>query len=96
MGEDVIKIDHKLTNGSIIGWLLRIEIQEDTCKRSEQNNERQIYDYIRGHIRHPNEKVTKMTAKKLGIKEQNNHLSINCTINKTRKKNIPKSSGSHA
>ena len=96
MGEDVIKIDYKLTNDSIIGWPLRIEIQEDTCKRSEQNNEKNIYDYIRCHIRHPNEKVTKMTAKKLGIKEQNNHLSIYCTINKTRKKNIPKSSGSHA
>ena len=60
--------------------------------------ESQSYNYIHGILGHPNERVTKATAKKLGmrIKDSPHTICIDCAISKTRRKNISKVSKTHA
>ena len=96
---DTITFDQKLENGSRTGWLLGVEIIP--IQMIESTNitvESQTYDYIHGLLGHPNEKVTKATAKRLGmnIKDSPKSICIDCAKSKTRRKNIPKVSQNQA
>ena len=69
LGNDVITFDQKLANGSKTGWLLGVEIIPIQVTESVNiTMDSQSYDYIHGLLGHPNEKVTKATAKILGMK----------------------------
>ena len=101
-GQDKLTFDHKLTNGSKTGWLWGVRILPIDSETGEEminlTVESQTYQYIHGLLGHPNEKVTKATAKKLGIriKDSPQTLCIDCVKSKTRKKSVPKSSATHA
>ena len=101
-GQEQITFDQKLTNGSKTGWLWGVQIIPIDSETGEEminlTTESQSYQYIHGVLGHPNEKVTKATAKKLGIriKDSPPTVCIDCVKSKTRKKNIAKSTENHA
>ena len=67
LGNEVIIFDQKLANGSKTGWLLGVEIIPIQVTESVNVTvENQTYSYVHGLLGHPNEKVTKATAKRLG------------------------------
>ena len=70
----------------------------DTGERVNVTMESHSYDYVHGLLGHPNEKVTKATAKRLGIKikDSPNAVCIDCAKSKSRRKKISKTTETHA
>ena len=101
-GQDVLTFDHKLTNGSGTGWLWGVQIIPIDMETGEEiayvSLESQSYSYVHGILGHPNERVTKATAKKLGIriKDSPHTICIDCATSKAKRKNISRSTTTHA
>ena len=101
LGDKVITFDQKLANNSNTGWLLGVEIipyQMDIRESTNITMENQTYTYVHGLLGHPNEKVTRATAKRMNIKikESPHTICIDCAKSKTKRKSIPKVSKTHA
>ena len=101
-GHETMTFDHKISNGSNTGWIYGVKIIPIDLETGEEmvniTLESQSYQYIHGLLGHPNEKVTKATAKKLGIrmKDSPQTICIDCVTSKVGTKSVPKSSATHA
>jgi hypothetical protein len=90
MGQDSIHFDKELENGS--GRLLGVDILPHTGDITSITKDTPLdINILHTMLGHPNSNVVAATSKKYGFRVKGpHHVCQNCTIAKSKKKNVPK------